>query len=84
MSRIGNDNIHQGLKIVSSDDNIHSSMCVAGEKVRNFSLCISSTLQCDNYNGILKRIMSHYRTSNIANGYPNHQLSNHIDIVKDM
>ncbi len=31
-SRIGNDNICQGTKIVSSDDNIHSSLCVAGKR----------------------------------------------------
>jgi hypothetical protein len=31
-SRIDNDNIHQGTKIVSSDDNIHSSLCVTGKR----------------------------------------------------
>jgi hypothetical protein len=56
-SRIGNDNVCQGSKIVSSDDNIHSSSCVAGEKVKNLSLYMSFILQCNSCIGISKRIM---------------------------
>jgi hypothetical protein len=37
MSQISNDNVRQGSKIVSGDDNIHLSSCVVGEKVRNLS-----------------------------------------------
>jgi hypothetical protein len=39
-----NDNICQGLKIVYGDDNIHSSLCMVGEKVGNLSLCVNSIL----------------------------------------
>jgi hypothetical protein len=42
-SWIHNDNVCQGTKIVSSDDNIHSFSCVAGKKVKNLSLYMSST-----------------------------------------
>jgi hypothetical protein len=58
MSRINNDNVYQCSKIVFGDDNIHSCPCVAREKVRNLSLYMNSTLQCDSCNGILKRIIS--------------------------
>jgi len=37
MNQISNDNVRQGSKIVSGDDNIHLSLCVVGEKVRNLS-----------------------------------------------
>ncbi len=43
-SRINNDNIHQGPKTISSDDNIHSSPCMVGENVGNLFLYVSSTL----------------------------------------
>jgi hypothetical protein len=56
-NRINNDNVCQGLKIISSDENIHSSSCVVGEKVKNLSLYVSSTFQCDSYNRISKCIM---------------------------
>ncbi len=59
MSQISNDNICQGTKIVSSDDNIHLFSCVGGEKVRNLSLYVSSTLQCDSCNSISKHIMNY-------------------------
>ncbi len=57
MSQINNDNIYQGSKNVSSDDNIHLSLCVVKEKVKNFSLYVSSTFQCDSSNNISKCIM---------------------------
>jgi hypothetical protein len=41
---IGNDNIHQCSKTISSDDNIHSSLCMVGDKVGNLFLYMSSTL----------------------------------------
>jgi len=34
----------QGSKIVFGDDNIHSSLCMVGEKVGNLFLYVSSTL----------------------------------------
>jgi hypothetical protein len=56
-SRIDNDNVHQSLKIVSNDGNIHSSPCMAGGKVGKFSLYVNFTFQHDNCNGISKCIM---------------------------
>jgi len=58
-NQISNDNIHQGPKIVSSDDNIHSSLFMAKEKMGNLSLYVSSTFQHHSYNDILKRTMSY-------------------------
>jgi hypothetical protein len=58
-SWIGNDNVYQGLKIVSNDDNIHSSSCVARKKVKNLFLYVGSTFQCNSCNGMSKRIMGH-------------------------
>jgi hypothetical protein len=54
---INNDNIRHSLKIVFGDDNIYSSPCIAGEKVGNLPMYMSSTLQCNGYNNILKHIM---------------------------
>jgi hypothetical protein len=59
MSQISNDNVHKGSKTISNDDNIHLALCMVGEKVGNFYLYMSSTLQCDSCNGILKRIMDY-------------------------
>jgi hypothetical protein len=57
--RINNDNIHPSSKIVFDDDNIHSSSCVAGEKVRNLFLYMGSTFRCISCKGILKCIMGY-------------------------
>jgi hypothetical protein len=54
---ISNDNVYQGLKIVFGDDNIHSSLCMAREKLGNLYLYVNSTPQCDNCNDISKCIM---------------------------
>ncbi len=51
--------ISQGSKIVSSDDDIHLSPCMVGEKVGNFFLYVSSIFWQDNCNDILKHIMGH-------------------------
>ncbi len=48
---------NQGSKIISSDDDIHLSLCMVGEKVGNFSLYVSSIFWHDNYNNTLKHIM---------------------------
>jgi hypothetical protein len=59
MNQISNDNIHQGSKIVSSDEIIHSSPCMAAEKVGNFYLYVSSTFQCNSCTVISKCIMGY-------------------------
>jgi hypothetical protein len=51
--------VSQGSKIVFSDDDIHSSLGMAGEKVGNFSLYMSSIFWHDNCNNISKHIMGH-------------------------
>jgi len=45
ISRINNDNVHQGSKTIFGDDNIHLSLCVVGEKVKNLSLYMISILR---------------------------------------
>jgi hypothetical protein len=47
----------QGPKIVFDDDNIHSSPCMAREKMGNLFLYMSSILQRNSCNDILKCIM---------------------------
>ncbi len=42
-SRIGNDNVRQSSKSIFGDDNIHSFLCVVGEKMRNLFLYVGST-----------------------------------------
>ncbi len=59
MSWIDNDNVYQGLKTIYGDDNIHSSSCVVGEKVKNLSLYMSSIFWCYNCNDISKCIMGY-------------------------
>jgi hypothetical protein len=57
MSRIDNDNVFQGLKIVFGDNNIHLFPSMAREKVGNLFLYVSSTFWHNIYNDILKHIM---------------------------
>jgi hypothetical protein len=86
-SRIGNDNVCQGSKIASSDDNIHSFPYMVGEKVGNLSLYVSSTLQCNSCNGISKVswvIVWSLHAGNVANEYLNHQWYDHLDIMKNV
>jgi len=59
MSRIDNDNVRQGLKIVSSDNNIHPFPNMVGKKVGNLFLYVSSILRRDICNNILKHIMGY-------------------------
>ncbi len=59
MSQISNDNVHKGLKTIFSDDNILLALCMVGEKVGKFYLYMSSILQCDSCNGILKHTMDY-------------------------
>jgi hypothetical protein len=86
-SQSDNDNVCQSLKIVSSDDNIHSSPCMVGEKsgkpffVRELHFSTRSLQQyLEAYHGLQ---CIHCCTGSVANGYSNHQWYDHIDIVKD-
>jgi hypothetical protein len=36
MSRINNDNVHQGLKVIFDDDNVHLSSCMPGKRWETF------------------------------------------------
>jgi hypothetical protein len=56
---IGNDNIRKGLETIYGDNNIHSSPCMAREKVGNLSLYMNSILQHDSYNSISKYILDY-------------------------
>jgi hypothetical protein len=57
VNRVNNDDIHQGPKAISSDKNIHLLSSVAREKVWDILLNMSSTLQINGYDNILKCIM---------------------------
>jgi hypothetical protein len=57
MSWIDNENVCQGSKTIFSDDNIHLILCVVKEKVKNLSLYVGFTVQCNSYNNISKHIM---------------------------
>jgi len=54
---VNNDDVHQGPEAVFDDKNIHSSLGVAREKVRDIPLNMSSTLQINSYDNILKCIV---------------------------
>jgi hypothetical protein len=56
-NKISNDNVHQGLKANSSDENIYSFLCMVGKKVGNLFLYVGSIFQRNSCNGISKRIM---------------------------
>ncbi len=58
ISHVDNYYICQNMKTIFDDDNIYQSLGVTRKKVRNFSLYMSFTLQCNSSNNILKRIMS--------------------------
>jgi hypothetical protein len=59
MSWIDNENVRQGSKTIFGDDNIHSSLCMVGAKVGNFSLYVNFIFRCDGCNSILKHIMGY-------------------------
>jgi hypothetical protein len=52
-----NGNVHQGVEVVFSDKDIHSSSNVVKEKVGNFHLNMCSTIQNNNCDNTLKCIM---------------------------
>jgi hypothetical protein len=59
-SRVSNDDIHQGPKVVSSDKDIHSLSSVAREKVGARPLNMCSTFQSNSYDSILKCMVGYY------------------------
>jgi hypothetical protein len=56
ISRVRNDNVHQGLKVVFNGKDIHLSLNVMREKVGNFFLNICFTIHNNNCDNILKYI----------------------------
>jgi hypothetical protein len=52
MNHVNNDDIHQGLKVVSNDKDIHLSLGVAREKVGDLPLNMCSILQINSYDNI--------------------------------
>jgi hypothetical protein len=85
-SWINNDDIHQGLEVVASDKDIHSSLDVAREKVGELPLNMCSTFQSNSCNNILKFIVgydAHSCKGIKANGYLDHRWYDYIDNVKD-
>jgi len=59
MNHVNNDNIHQGLEVVFNDKNIHLSLGVAREKVKNLPLNMCSILQINSYDNIPNCIVSY-------------------------
>ncbi len=54
---VSNDNVHQSMKIISSDKNIHLSSCMAREKEGDLPLNMCSILQNNSYNNIMKCVV---------------------------
>jgi len=59
VSQVINDDVHQGLKVISSDKDIHSSSGVAREKVGDL-VNMSSIFQNNSCDNILKCIMGYF------------------------
>jgi len=85
VNQVSNDNVHQSMKIVSSNKNIHSLLGAAREKVGDLPLNMCFALQNNSYNNILKCIVSCCTvTPTRASKQMNTQIVNdHIDIAKD-
>jgi hypothetical protein len=60
VSWVNNDDIHQGSKAIFDHKDIHSSLGVMKEKIRNLSLNMCSIIQSNNYNDIPKCIVDYY------------------------
>jgi hypothetical protein len=56
---VNNDDVHQGLEIVSGDKDIHSLLGVVKEKVGDLLLNMCSILQINSYNNMLKCIVGY-------------------------
>jgi hypothetical protein len=59
MNPVNNDDIHQGLKVVFNDKDIHLSLGVTREKVRDLPLNMCSILQINSYDNIPNCIMGY-------------------------
>jgi hypothetical protein len=59
-NQVNNDDVRQGLEVVSNDKDIHSLSSVMGEKVGNLPLNMCSILQNNNCDSIPKCIMGYY------------------------
>jgi len=58
VSQVNNDNIHQGLEVISGNKNIHLSSGVTKENLGNLSLNMCHSPN-NSHNNILKCIMGH-------------------------
>ncbi len=58
VSWVSNDDVHQGLKVICNDNDIHSLSSVEKEKVENLPLNIYNTFQNNSYDNISKCIMN--------------------------
>jgi hypothetical protein len=59
-SQVNNDNVHQSLEVVYSDNDIQSTSNVAREKVGDLPLNMCSIFQNNSCNNISKCIMNYY------------------------
>ncbi len=59
VSWVNNDDVHQGLKAIFNDNDIHPSSSVEREKVENLPLNMCCTLQNNSYDNILKSIVNY-------------------------
>ncbi len=57
---VSNDNVHQSMKTISGDKNIHLSSNVAKEKVGDLPLNMCSTFQNNSCNNIQKCVVDCY------------------------
>ncbi len=57
VNQVNNDDIHQGMEAIFGDKNIHSSSSMVREMVGNILLNMSSILQINSYDNILKCIV---------------------------
>jgi hypothetical protein len=54
---VNNDNVHQSSKVVSGDKDVHSSLGMVKEKIKDLLLNICSILQSNSCANILKCVM---------------------------
>jgi hypothetical protein len=59
-NHVNNNNVHQGLEVISNDKDIHSSLGVAREKVGDLPLNMCSTFQNNSCDSIPKHIVGCY------------------------
>jgi len=59
INHVNNDNIHQGLKVVFTDKDIHLLLGVTREKVEDLPLNMCSILQINSYDNIPNSIVGY-------------------------